>query len=273
MKLNIFSNFWLGITSVTVALGLLPNARALAITLVDTELSLLVDVSGSINTSEFDLQRNGYAAAFRNNDVIDAISNGNNGSIAANLIYWSGSTSQVQAVGWTEINSADSANAFADLIAGTDRPFSGSTGVGSAIDFATPLFGTETGGADNGFESTRQIIDVSGDGISNTGSDTATARDAALSAGIDVINGLPIENFTGSTITDFYRDNVIGGDNPFVETADGFDDFERAIQQKVLAEVTPVPEPLTMLGSFLVLGGGIVLKRRQKKVSTAQAES
>ncbi|MCG8651904.1 MAG: DUF1194 domain-containing protein, partial [Pirellulales bacterium] len=66
---------------------------------VDLELALLVDVSGSVNGSEFATQRDGYEAAFRDDDLIDAILSGNIGSIAVTLWYWSGSSQQQQAVG------------------------------------------------------------------------------------------------------------------------------------------------------------------------------
>ena len=148
-------------TSITRLLlaGTLLAASSAQAAPVDLELALLVDVSGSVSTSEFNTQRDGYVAAFRDNDLIDAITSGNIGSIAVTLWYWSGAGQQQQAVGWTLIDSDAAGEAFADDIAAAARPFSGLTAPGSAINAALPGFAT------NGFEGTFQKIDVSGDGI------------------------------------------------------------------------------------------------------------
>ena len=49
-------------------------------------LSLVVDVSGSVDTTEFNLQRTGYVNVFDGNFYNDVVGTG---SIAVNLIYWS----------------------------------------------------------------------------------------------------------------------------------------------------------------------------------------
>lgn len=223
------------------------STPALAVTVVDLELALLVDSSGSISASEFALQRDGYAAAFNTPTLQAAFDAGR--SVAATLIYWSSASQQSVAVGWTLINSAASSASFADLITATVRPFSGGTSIGPALEFATPLF------ASNDFDSARQVIDVSGDGTSSAAT-TQAARDAALAAGIDQINGLAIGS---QTITNFYQDSVIGGPGAFVVSAGGFDDFSGAINEKLGKEIIqqPIPEPGTyalMLAGLGLLG-------------------
>ena len=107
-------------------------------------------------------------------------------------------------------------------------------------------------------------MDVSGDGTS-TASLTQSARDAAAALNI-VINGLAIEGSATSTfITDFYRNNVITPSG-FVVTAAGFDDFQRAVEQKLLIETgpgnqIPLPGTLALLG-LGVVGLAAVRKRR-----------
>ena len=62
---------------------LLVTSPAYALTEVDTELQLLMDVSGSVSYSEFNLQLQGYVDAFYSQDVQSAIldtSGGNSGS-------------------------------------------------------------------------------------------------------------------------------------------------------------------------------------------------
>src|SRR5246127_4763413 len=82
---------------------------ARAETKVDVALVLAVDVSLSIDNEEFALQRAGYAAAFRNPIVIDAITMGGTGSMAVTYIQWSGANEQKQIIGWRFIRDRESA--------------------------------------------------------------------------------------------------------------------------------------------------------------------
>ena len=252
-----FKNLKVTLVTLVLALGL-GAGQAQAIP-VDLELSLLVDVSGSINATEFDLQRTGYVNAFNNASIVTAIGQGSIGAIAVNLIYWSSGNEQQQAVGWTLINDTSSANAFATAIGNATRPFNDNTGPGSAINFARPLFS-------NGFEGTRLVMDVSGDGEQNSGADTSDARDAAAAAGI-TINGLVIGN---ASLKTWYEQNVKTTDG-FVDQAADFNAFGIAINKKLVTEIgqepgdpNPVPEP----SSMLLLSSGIMgLFRLRKKVS------
>lgn len=242
-----------GLAILALAAVGMPN-KAMAIA-VDLELQLLVDVSASISTAEFNTQRDGYEAAFRDAGIISAIENGTLGTIAVQLVYWS--TGQAVGVGWTQISDSTTANAFADAIAAAARPFSANTGPGSAINFGAPLF------ANNGFEGTRLVMDVSGDGVQNTGDDTSDARDAALLAGIDTINGLTIG--TSQTLEDFYMDNIVAGGG-FLVTAATFGDFADAVLEKIGREINgeiPIPGaiPLMLTGIGLLWANS---RRRRK---------
>ena len=165
-------------------------------TSVDLELLLLVDVSGSIDSSEFALQRTGYVNAFNNPSLVTAIQNGSIGSIAVSLVYWSGTGQQQQAVSWTLINDATSATAFATAVGNAARPYAGgNTALGEALQVGGALF------PNNSFEGTRDVIDVSGDGATNTGISSSTGRASALAAGVDTINGLVILGESGLLAT------------------------------------------------------------------------
>ena len=228
------------------AVALMPS-QALAVP-VDLELQLLVDVSGSINTNEFNLQRDGYEAAFRDTDIINGITGaGPLGSIAVQLVYWSSGNRQSVAVDWLQVSDATSSNALADAIAAADRPFRGATGPQSALNFGFQEF------AGNGFEGTRTVIDVSGDGVRNSGLGGTDGRDAALAGGIDTINGLVIGG--SNSVFDYYTNNIIGGTNAFVVTAANFNDFANAAKTKIGREVVggQVPEP----GTVILFGTGL----------------
>jgi Protein of unknown function (DUF1194) len=248
----------LGATSVLLTLGVIsPSASFAASIGVATELVLSVDVSGSVDNSEFNLQKQGYVNAFRDTGLQDQISR-LQGGIAATLSYWS--SSAVQSTNWFYITDAASANSFADAIAATTRPFSGSTGIASAINFASNLLDT------NDYVGTRKVIDVSGDGSENVSTLNAlrTARDNAVNKGI-TINGLPILN-DERNLDDYYTDNVIGGSGSFVLAANNFADFDTAIKQKIGREIAtePVPEPITILGTLTAAGIGAAMRRKSK---------
>ena len=230
-------------------------------TLVDTELQLLVDISGSVNATEYNLQLKGYVNAFRSSAVQSAITGVNYGNIAVQFVYWSGRKEQKVMADWTLINSIATANAFADTLSVLSRPFNGMTGVGEAIDFGLTEFQ-----ADNGFDGTHMVMDVSGDGTANQPRNTADARDAAL-AYIDTINGLPIGS--NLSLAKWYQDNVIGGTDSFMLPAENFKDFQAAIEDKLIQEIGPppaVPEPITLASlGICILGVGSYLRRRTKE--------
>jgi hypothetical protein len=207
---------------------------------VGLELLLLVDVSGSVDSSEYNLQRTGYVNAFLNGGIqsqIAAIANG----IAVGYVEWSSASQQVLLVNWTHVTDAASATDFANAIAGTSRAFSGSTAPGSAINFGTPLF------TNNGFEGDRLVMDVSGDGSQNDGAATAAAAANAFANGITV-NGLAILTDDPGLGT-WYQNNIVTPGGGFLEIANDFGDFESAVAAKIGREIapTPVPEPTTLL--------------------------
>ncbi|QOL25430.1 DUF1194 domain-containing protein [Thalassotalea sp. LPB0316] len=208
---------------------LLLSSKAIAITPVDIELSLLVDISGSISASEYDMQMQGYQAAFESERLQNAIINGTEGQIAVQLIMWSGSNQQQIMIDWSLIDSAESANNFAQLVGDLARPFSGWTAIGSAIDFASPLFAT------NDYHGYQQIIDISGDGTNNAGLSVAQASDQAIADGVDTINGIVITE--DQNVIDQYANQVINGDSPFLLATTDFSGFQQAIENKIVAEI------------------------------------
>ena len=200
---------------------------------VDLALVLAVDASGSVDRVRFELQKQGYVAAFRHPRVIGAIQSGPNQSIAVIVMQWTGPALQVIAVPWTRISDAASANAFADAVAAAPRAlFGGGTSISGAIDTGRALL------FDNPYRAARRVIDVSGDGANNRGRAAAFARDEAVRDGIG-INGLPILALEPD-LDRYYQQNVIGGPGAFVIAAKDFETFGDAILKKLIAEIAGV---------------------------------
>src|SRR3546814_887906 len=213
---------------------------------VDLELVLAVDVSLSIDAGEARLQREGYVAAFRDPQVLDAIKGGILGRIAVTYFEWANSAHTQLVVRWMLIDSEAAAAAFAMALAERRPGPAHYTSISGAIDFAATLFD------DNGFGGTRQVIDVSGDGPNNWCDLVTEARDRAVARGF-TINGLPILDEGPGTfgrynipnLDLYYRDCVIGGPAAFIVVAENFQAFANAIRRKLILEIAGrVPKDL-----------------------------
>jgi len=201
---------------------------------VELELLLAVDSSSSVDRREFDLQMQGIARAFRHPDVAAALQAAGARGVAVGLLQWSGSKRQTLAVDWMRVDDRAGARAFADRVARTARlVLSGGTSIGMALETAAAELER------NGFRGQRRVIDVSGDGRANMGPRPALARDRAVARGI-TINGLAILNEEWA-LDRYYLDNVIGGTGAFIMTADDYEDFARAIKQKLVREIAGAP--------------------------------
>jgi hypothetical protein len=162
------------------------SAQTQALPATDILLVLAVDASGSVNQTRFELQRRGYADAFRSQQVLSAIEGGSTRSIAVTMVQWTGPAMQVQVVPWTLVKDAGSAQALADAIERAPRQlFGGGTSISGAIDHAMLILPNAP------YLGLKRVIDISGDGSNNRGRDVREARDEAVKAGV-VINGLPM---------------------------------------------------------------------------------
>jgi Ca-activated chloride channel homolog len=212
--------------ALTVLLLSLAPAKVVA---CDVALVLAMDVSGSVDASEYQLQTLGLSQALRDPAVTHAMLRGR---VAISVVQWSGSLEQTVTLPWTRIAEPVEVARLSSRIAAMPRAHAGgNTAVGEAIDISAALF-------DEVRDCARWVIDVSGDGDENEGYTVGHARRAAYERGI-TINGLAIEGAaTGRSVTNFYRSWVVtpGG---FVVTADRFEDFARAIREKLLRELIP----------------------------------
>jgi len=214
---------------------------------VDVELVIATDVSPSIDAQEAQLQREGIAEAFLNPQVVNAIQSGALGKIGVAYIDFSSREYNKVVINWRVIKDKVSAAAFADTLRKAPRTFGRHTSISDALELGQFLIEA------NNFEGTRRVIDVSGDGPNNWGRDITEVRDTLVKRGI-AINGLPIINDHGgfgtiANLDKYYLNCVIGGPASFIVVAKGFQDFSRAIRNKLILEIssdTPAANPLLM---------------------------
>src|SRR5512132_626649 len=152
---------------------------------VDLLLVLASDVSRSVDTRKFQLQREGYAAALSNPRVIEAIRSGPHGRIAICFVEWSGQTSVKLVIDWTIVSDAASARKIGDQMLELPRSFADRTSISAGLEFSMIQLERAP------FKAVRRTIDVSGDGTNNSGRDVAQTRDELLAKGV-TINGLVI---------------------------------------------------------------------------------
>ncbi len=209
---------------------------------VDVELVLAVDVSRSVDETEQELQFRGYEAAFRDPRLIEGIAGGAIGAIGVTLFTWSDWHIQEHLVPWMKLDGPRSAQAFADRLAEAPRRTHLYTSISGAMDYAGRLFGQR-------YEGMRRVVDISGDGINNSGRPLAEARTELLAQGV-VVNGLAVIDNTPvppslagvlPPLDEYYRDEVIGGPGAFLVVAEGFTAFEAAVRRKIIREIALAP--------------------------------
>jgi len=198
----------------------------------EIELVIAMDVSRSVDQYEFDLMRSGTANAFRHPEIIDMI-NWMDGGIAVSLTQWSGLDKQRVMLPWRHLQDKSSIARFATEIDQMKRAFRFEfTAPAQGLSHAFSMF------AQNPTQCERKVIDLSGDGRANQGE--STGQMASLIAGLGVtINGLVIRGDHPDPL-EFYVNDIQRGPLSFVEIADGYDDFPRAIFQKIQREIAPL---------------------------------
>lgn len=207
------------------------GARGYAAERVATAIVFAVDVSGSVNTARYELQRAGIAKVFQSVSIADALA----GGLAVALIEWSDGYNV--SIPWTILRTPADAGALAARINALPRAPGYSTELSLALLAAADLFERCP------CEPVSRIIDISGDGPNNGPMSTYLARDQVVARGIR-INGLPIVTPQVPDLAEWYQANVIGGDGAFMEVANGFEDFARAMRRKFLQEVAALPIPV-----------------------------
>ena len=217
---------------------------------VDMLLCLAADVSESVTRPEYELQREGHAAAIEDEEVVAFIKKGLLGRVAVVYVEWADQLQQSLGVDWSVIDDQTSASAFANRIRRSPAP--------SWI--ASPVRNTSTSEAirsclkqfDNApVKAARHIIDLSTDGTHNMGTEITVVRDEAVQRGA-TINVLAIIDMADSAhpfthtrpkggLVNYFETNVAGGAGAFVESANGWNSYGETLKRKFLLELAGLP--------------------------------
>lgn len=189
-------------------------------------LILLVDISSSVSEKNYELQKIGIAEAFKDPQIQKTIE-AQPGGVALSLHEWT-DTSNVS-IPWVILKTKKDLEDLSNKILNLKYAIGMTTAMGDAIIKGVEYFDSTP------CEPERKIIDVSGDGPSNTGVEIEVARKKAID-NLVTINGMPIITTVEPGLSDYYIDKVITPDG-FVLSADGYEDFTRAIKRKLIFEI------------------------------------
>lgn len=192
----------------------------------DSWLVLVVDVSGSVTTAEYEVQRTGYVEVLLDPMIGRALDR-----TAVTIIEFA--TTAVVTVAWTDVRGAGASYRE------TERPFAGNTCVFCGLELALQLLDGKAG---------KRVIDISGDGVENVRKtqDVHRLRDLATLDQIE-INTLALLVEPDRTIYGYT--GAPGGSHKvleewFEEMANGFamsivtlDDIAYALRSKLFAEI------------------------------------
>lgn len=208
--------------SLLLALLVISAAPAAACRLA---LVLAIDISNSVDGSEFRLQVDGLAEALLDPVVREDLVRGRS---ALAVMLWSGPASQYVVAPWRRMESDADVAELSRRIAALRRTYPQSnTAIGSALARARELFSEVP-------DCASRTIDVSGDGRDNAGSAPGLERAAAAAEGVTV-NALVIES-PYHPLADYFLTEVVTPDG-FAMVSRGHAAYAETLRRKLRREV------------------------------------
>lgn len=203
-------------------------------------LALGLDVSGSVDQAEYQLQMQGLAGALLDPSVQEALLQTPEIPVYLLVFEWSSAAYQRVLVSWRALSDAAAIEETAQILMHQSaRPDPGTTGIGAAMAAAGEYFRQVP-------SCWRKTLDLSGDGQNNDWPPPETARQSTNLSDV-TINGLVIGAAetggarSGSadfgSLVIYYQSQVIKGPDAFVEIAQGFEDFQAAMTRKLIREL------------------------------------
>jgi hypothetical protein len=202
----------------------------------DANIVTGLDLSGSIEAPEAQLQMEGIAMAIRSPQITAAIHYGPLGRIGFALFVWADASYPVLGA-WRVISSPEEALAVSEEVTRNLRAIRESdvvvrlgalTDVSGAIDYGREMLQAAP------FDTNHRIINIIGNGVDNVGEHAWVARDRATAAGI-TINGVALGH--DLTIYDYFKREVIGGPQAFVFSANDPEHLVEVLARKFTTEI------------------------------------
>ena len=207
-------------------------------------LVLALDVSGSVNDREYRLQISGLAAALNDPDVRQAILGGGGAHVDLAAFEWSSQNHQFIIQPWVTLDSHAAIDGAVARIGAYRKQRAGlKTALSTAMLFAGELLRGKS-------ECWEHKIDVSADGPNNIGPPVSESYRADTLAGVTV-NALAVGSLGGAVepgssralkdteLKHYYEREVIRGPGAFAMVAWGYQDYARAMREKLLRELAP----------------------------------
>lgn len=203
-------------------------------------LSLGLDVSSSVDDQEYRLQLNGVVAALNSDIVREILLSRPEVPIRLHVFEWSGPLNHRIIVPWTEVRTSEDLARITRLLRSHDRGVAApTTAIGAAILQGYAYLAPHT-------DCWQRTLDLSGDGMTNTGPPPESIPDTQRPPGVTV-NGLVVgagdlrigdARFVDiKELSSYYRTRVIRGPGAFVEVALGYEDFAAAMERKLVREL------------------------------------
>ena len=228
-RLNWFLIFLCSISSSDI---LLANCRQ--------ALVLALDVSGSVDENEYDLQLKGLSSALISEEVKNKILSMPELPVKILVFEWSGPEYQKVLVPWVDISTEEVLKNVASELSIKKRTIvPPTTALGTAIQTGVSLLNQQNG-------CWKKTLDISGDGKSNVGPEPHEVNQPnqigditinALIIGVDTPARLSNQEVEISELVTYFSNEVIAGLGSFSEVALGFADYERAMIKKLVREL------------------------------------
>ena len=202
----------------------------------DANIVTGLDISGSVEPRDAQIQIDGIAMAIRAPEIVAAIRSGRYGRVGFAVFVWAEGTYPVLA-SWRLIGSSADALSVSDEVADRLHAIIDS-GIASRLGALTDLSGAlDYGGGmlrSAPFPTLHPILNIVGNGIDNVGDGARPARDRLVAQGI-TINGVALGY--DHSIYEYFHQSVIGGPDSFVLAANDPEKLIEVMARKFVTEI------------------------------------
>ncbi|MET3854313.1 DUF1194 domain-containing protein [Rhizobium sp. OAE497] len=224
-----------------VLLSICMTSDAAASERIDLALVIAADVSTSMDPREKAMQQEGFVAAFRQPEIIDAIGRGKYGRIAVAYFEWGGDHGQRMVIPWTLLkDEADCWMFSLRLAENSPTKLRRGTSISEALSYSASLL------RQSGYAPERLVVNISSDGINSIGRDVEPVRRELIAGGM-TINALVISArgehdddeppLSPEALFSYFHREVIGGPGAFAMPVRSAADYPSAIYRKLLREI------------------------------------